>query len=159
MNVLERFSKELSTLVAKNLPAVTSIARRKGNGSGVVLSPDGFILSNAHVVGSGQADASGHANLFLIQWKTPASVAHDRVSKHKCHRTFTGGFGILSTVEDEVGGILSTNYPIGFGPKNELNRITTVRFTRAVWPGNCGKSAIQWNGYFSLERFEIQHFK
>jgi S1-C subfamily serine protease len=50
MGVLEQLSGELEALVARAAPAVVHILHRRGQGSGVVLAPDGYLLTNAHVV-------------------------------------------------------------------------------------------------------------
>lgn len=50
MSLLADLSKELEALVARVTPAVASVEHRGGQGSGVVLAPDGYLLTNAHVV-------------------------------------------------------------------------------------------------------------
>ena len=49
MTPLQLFSKDLSDLVAAAAPAVVGVEHRRGQASGVVLSPDGYVLTNAHV--------------------------------------------------------------------------------------------------------------
>lgn len=53
MNALLDFSADVADLVAKAAPGVVGLERRRGQGSGVVLSPDGYVLTNAHVVRGG----------------------------------------------------------------------------------------------------------
>ncbi|MBI4081527.1 MAG: trypsin-like peptidase domain-containing protein [Candidatus Lambdaproteobacteria bacterium] len=50
MALLEQLSQELEALVARTSPAVVSIAHRRGQGSGLVLAQDGYVLTNGHVV-------------------------------------------------------------------------------------------------------------
>jgi len=49
MSVLRRLSDELAALAARTAPAVVGLVHRRGQGSGVVLADDGYILTNAHV--------------------------------------------------------------------------------------------------------------
>jgi S1-C subfamily serine protease len=51
MSRLSEFSAELAELVARASPGVVGLERRRGQGSGVALSPDGYVLTNAHVAG------------------------------------------------------------------------------------------------------------
>jgi serine protease Do len=53
MSALAAFSAELSELVARASPSVVGIEHRRGQGSGVVLAQDGFVLTNAHVADGG----------------------------------------------------------------------------------------------------------
>ena len=50
---LEAFSSGLADLVARAAAAVVGVERRRGQGSGVVLAQDGFVLTNAHVAAGG----------------------------------------------------------------------------------------------------------
>ncbi len=53
MSLLRTMSNEISDLVAGASPAVVGIERRRGQGSGVVLAQDGYVLTNSHVAGRG----------------------------------------------------------------------------------------------------------
>ncbi|MEW5740939.1 MAG: trypsin-like peptidase domain-containing protein [Myxococcota bacterium] len=50
MSPLALFSDELEALVQKVAPAVVAIEHRRGHGTGLGLTPDGHVLTNAHVV-------------------------------------------------------------------------------------------------------------
>jgi len=49
MTLLAQFSEDLADLVARTSPAVVGLAHGRGQGSGLVLAPDGYILTNSHV--------------------------------------------------------------------------------------------------------------
>jgi S1-C subfamily serine protease len=49
MTTLSDLSADLAELVAHAAPAVLGVEHRRGQGSGVALSPDGYLLTNAHV--------------------------------------------------------------------------------------------------------------
>jgi S1-C subfamily serine protease len=50
MSLLKQFSQDLEALVAKASPGVVGVIRGDGQATGMVLAPDGYILTNAHVV-------------------------------------------------------------------------------------------------------------
>jgi S1-C subfamily serine protease len=50
MNPLELFSDELEKLVQRAAPGVIALEDRRGHGTGVAFTPDGYALTNAHVV-------------------------------------------------------------------------------------------------------------
>jgi serine protease Do len=54
MGLLQQLSRDLSELVARVSPAVVGIElRRGGQGSGLVIAHDGYVLTNRHVARSG----------------------------------------------------------------------------------------------------------
>jgi serine protease Do len=55
MTQLQAFSKDVADLVARAAPAVVGVEHRRGQGSGVVLAQDGWVLTNAHVAGGAGA--------------------------------------------------------------------------------------------------------
>jgi S1-C subfamily serine protease len=52
-SALQAFSRDVADLVARAAPAVVGVEHRRGQGSGVVLAPDGYVLTNAHVARGG----------------------------------------------------------------------------------------------------------
>jgi serine protease Do len=50
---LAAFSQDLADLVARAAPAVVGVEHRRGQGSGIVLAQDGWVLTNAHVANGG----------------------------------------------------------------------------------------------------------
>jgi S1-C subfamily serine protease len=49
-NPLRAMSDALEELVARSTPAVAGVSHRRGQGTAIVLAPDGWLLTNAHVV-------------------------------------------------------------------------------------------------------------
>jgi S1-C subfamily serine protease len=62
VSTLRQLSDELESLVARTTPAVVGVQHRGGQGTGLVLAPDGWVLTNCHVVraapGAGAAGKS-----------------------------------------------------------------------------------------------------
>lgn len=50
MSIIAQLSEELEGLVARTVPSVVGVEHQRGQGTGVVLSPDGYVITNAHVV-------------------------------------------------------------------------------------------------------------
>jgi S1-C subfamily serine protease len=53
--LLDAYSNAVTSVVDKVGPAVAGISLPRGGGSGVLFTPDGYLLTNAHVVGSARA--------------------------------------------------------------------------------------------------------
>lgn len=49
MSPLELFSDEFENLIARAAPGVVALEHRRGHGTGLVFTPDGHVLTNAHV--------------------------------------------------------------------------------------------------------------
>ncbi|MFC7586434.1 S1C family serine protease [Nonomuraea antimicrobica] len=59
---LDAYSHVVSSVAAELLPKVASVRAGRGSGSAVVFTDDGFLLTNAHVVGSSRAGAIAFAD-------------------------------------------------------------------------------------------------
>jgi S1-C subfamily serine protease len=53
--LLDAYSHAVTSVVEKVGPAVAGIALPRGGGSGVLFTPDGYLLTNAHVVGTARS--------------------------------------------------------------------------------------------------------
>ena len=47
--ILSQLSHELEDLVAKTAPSVVAVEQGRGQGTGVVIAGDGYVLTNSHV--------------------------------------------------------------------------------------------------------------
>ncbi|GAA2207565.1 trypsin-like peptidase domain-containing protein [Nonomuraea monospora] len=74
---LDAYSQVVSSVAAELLPKVASVRTRQGSGSAVVFTADGFLLTNAHVVGSARsgtvAFADGSSGDFQVIGRDPLS--------------------------------------------------------------------------------------
>ncbi|MFY1830911.1 S1C family serine protease [Myxococcus fulvus] len=50
MKLLQQFSDDLETLASRASPAVVGVEHARGHGTGLFLTPDGYVLTNRHVV-------------------------------------------------------------------------------------------------------------
>ena len=48
--LLAQLSQELEELVVKTAPSVVAVEQGRGQGTGVVIAGDGYVLTNSHVV-------------------------------------------------------------------------------------------------------------
>lgn len=74
---LDAYSRTVSSVAAELTPHVASVRTREGSGSAVVFTDDGFLLTNAHVIGSasagGLAFADGAETRFDVIGTDPLS--------------------------------------------------------------------------------------
>ncbi|GAA2682079.1 trypsin-like peptidase domain-containing protein [Nonomuraea recticatena] len=74
---LDAYSRTVSSVAAELQPKVAGVRAGRGSGSAVVFTSDGFLLTNAHVVGSSRsgsvAFADGSAGDFTLVGRDPLS--------------------------------------------------------------------------------------
>src|SRR5438046_9623849 len=75
---LDAYSRAVMSVVERLSPSVASVKVRRGSGSAVAITADGFLLTSAHVVGcSSRGDASftdGRTFSFELVGADPLSV-------------------------------------------------------------------------------------
>ena len=74
---LDAYSRVVSSVAAELLPKVASVRSGRGSGSAVVFTADGFLLTNAHVIGDSRAGAvafaDGSSGDFTVVGRDPLS--------------------------------------------------------------------------------------
>ncbi|WP_431918801.1 S1C family serine protease [Nonomuraea jabiensis] len=74
---LDAYSRVVSSVAAELLPKVASVRTGRGSGSAVVFTADGFLLTNAHVIGDSRAGAvafaDGSSGDFTVVGRDPLS--------------------------------------------------------------------------------------
>ena len=154
MSLLGELSRELSALAARAAPAVVGLEQGRGQASGLVLSPDGYVLTNAHAVGR-----AGRVRVRL--WGRDAAdgevVGVDERTDLAVVRTEARGLEALSLEEEralEVGQlVVAIGNPLGFERSVSLGVVSAlfrnlptrtggleglIQTDAAVNPGNSG---------------------
>jgi S1-C subfamily serine protease len=155
---MDAYSRTVVGVAERLLPAVVSLRHRGGNGSAVILSSDGLLLTSAHVV----AGSTVGSAVFNDESEMPYElVGRDRLSDLAVVRVPVGGLSAV-TIGDaatlKVGQlVVAVGSPLGFagsvsaGVVSALGRsLTTVDGRRArvvegviqtdaaLHPGNSG---------------------
>ena len=88
MSQLAQFSDELEELVARTAPGVVAVEHGRGQGSGILVSGDGYVITNAHVV-QGRPGAVGvrlangeELRAEVVGEDAPSDLAVLRVAAH-----------------------------------------------------------------------------
>jgi len=179
MDALDAYSRSIVSVVNRIGPAVVQIVRLKaaqtymgimarpeGAGSGVIFAPDGYILTNSHVVDGAQALrvilADGHdvagtvvgedpdTDIAVVRISTqpgqPAKAAQlgdsDRLQVGQLVIAIGSPIGLQSTVTAGIVSALHRTLP-GYGGRLIEDIIQT---DAAVNPGNSGGPLVNANG-------------
>jgi S1-C subfamily serine protease len=156
--LLDAYSQAVVGVAERLIPAVVSLRHGRGNGSAVVLSSDGLLLTSAHVVAGSQVGTA----VFHDDAEMPYElVGRDRLSDLAVVRVPVGGL-VAATIGDaatlKVGQlVVAVGSPLGYagsvsaGVVSALGRsLTTIDGRRArvvegviqtdaaLHPGNSG---------------------
>jgi S1-C subfamily serine protease len=164
---LDAYSTVVTTVAERLLPSVASLrvsrrfrggAQLAGGGSAVILSPDGYLLTSAHVVagsGRGQATfADGRELEFEVTGRDPLSdLAVARVGASDLHPATLGDadrlrigqlvvavgspMGLAGSVTAGVVSALGRSFPTRAGSATRLVE-NVIQTDAALNPGNSG---------------------
>ncbi len=155
MSFLQQFSADLTALVAQAAPAVVGVQHRQGQGSGFLISPDGFVLTNNHVVRNARCTEVRFRNGKVFEAEAPGT---DAATDLAVLRTQTANLPYLNFAHDvaplvgtpvvAIGNPYRFEGSVSFGVVSALGRSLAVlsgpalenlvQTDAAVNPGNSG---------------------
>lgn len=163
-SLLATLSNDLRALVARVAPSVVSVTHRRGQGSGVVLAQDGFILTNRHVARS----ARGTLRVGLADGREFAAdlVGEDAHSDLAVLRIPASGLPTLRLADASALGIgqlvVAVGNPLRFERSVSLGVVSAIdrslpaaagvllegliQTDAAVNPGNSGGPLVDTDG-------------
>ncbi len=169
-NVGERPDTSTAGVASMVLPSVVSIAAADGNGSGFIISDDGYILTNHHVVAAGAGIDGGAIGVELFDGRefdadvVGSSPSYDlavvRIDADELQPVVLGEsasvavgdpviaigspLGLDSTV---TSGIVSAlDRPVTAGERSEQSYINALQTDAAINPGNSGGPLVDSGG-------------
>lgn len=92
MSLLTQLSSDLQALVERAAPAVVGVEHRRGHGTGLLLAPDGYVLTNHHVVRGGR---SLRVRLHTGEERSAELVGKDPLTDLAVVRAAGSGFSTL----------------------------------------------------------------
>ncbi|MGC3997642.1 MAG: trypsin-like peptidase domain-containing protein [Anaeromyxobacter sp.] len=117
MSALERYSEDVADLVARAAPAVVGVEHRRGQGSGLVLAGDGWVLTNAHVAAGAGADGALRVRLSGARVVRAELVGRDERTDLAVLRVEARDLPVLALSERRlrVGeAVVAIGNPLGF---------------------------------------------
>ena len=153
--VLDAYSHAVTSVVDAVGPAVVSVSLRHGGGSGVLFTPDGYLLTNAHVVGRagsvkiGLPDGSTHeGNVVGTDQATDLAVVHIDGTHLPAAELGTSSKLRVGQLVVAIGNPLGFSFTVSAGVVSALGRTLRAQDGRlmdaiiqsdvALNPGNSG---------------------
>jgi S1-C subfamily serine protease len=163
MSLLQQISQELEVLIARASPAVVSVEHRQGQGSGFLIAPDGYVLTNAHVVLNRASARVGLAGGDEIRARV---VGQDEQTDVAILKIEGSGLPSLPLADDRrakvgqlvvaVGNPLHFERSVSFGVVSALDRALgspgghlfedLIQTDAAINPGNSGGPLLDAQG-------------
>ncbi len=164
MALLAEFSDELEQLVAATAPSVVAVEHGRGQGSGIIISGDGYVITNAHVVEGRERSVS--VRLAGGEELPAQVVGEDRASDLAVLRVVAHGLPALGLDESRrlrVGQlVLAIGNPLRFERSVSLGVVSAierslpgpgrrpfeglVQTDAAINPGNSGGPLLDAHG-------------
>jgi putative serine protease PepD len=165
--LVERPPESVAGIAQSILPSVVSVRFDNGNGSGFVISEDGYILTNNHVVGGASGGsivvqfADGAESPARVIGRSPSyDLAVVRVDREDLQPVVLGDSSAVAVGDPVVAigsplglegtvtsGILSaTDRPVTAGGQGETAFINALQTDAAINPGNSGGPLVDGSG-------------
>ena len=153
MGLLRQLSDELGDLVARAAPAVVGLWHRRGQGSGVMISPDGYVVTNSHVARapgalrvrlSGGGDAEG--TLVGADDRTDLAVVRAACSAVPTLMLPDHTRVRIGEVVVAIGNPLGLERSVSLGVVSALHREGLIQTDASVNPGNSGGPLLDSSG-------------
>src|SRR5437868_5243353 len=161
--VLDAYSHAVTSVVDAVGPAVVSVSLRHGGGSGVLFTPDGYLLTNAHVVGRagsvkiGLPDGSTHeGNVVGTDQATDLAVVHIDGTHLPAAELGTSSKLRVGQLVVAIGNPLGFSFTVSAGVISALGRTLRAQDGRlmdaiiqsdvAMNPGNSGGPLVDSRG-------------
>jgi S1-C subfamily serine protease len=153
--LLDAYSHAVTSVVDTVGPAVVSVSLPRGGGSGVLFTPDGYLLTNAHVVGRagtvkiGLPDGSAHeGNVVGTDPATDLAVVHIDGAHLPAAELGSSGKLRVGQLVVAIGNPLGFSFTVSAGVVSALGRTLRAQDGRlmdaviqsdvALNPGNSG---------------------
>jgi S1-C subfamily serine protease len=163
MSVLADLSRELAALVAHAAPAVVGLGHRRGQGSGLVLAEDGYILTNSHVARSAGDLRVRLADGVTMAGKLVGADDHTDLAIVRVDARLPAPLALAETEALRVGQlVVAIGNPLGFERSVSLGVVSAlyrslpttagglleglVQTDAAVNPGNSGGPLVDAEG-------------
>ncbi|NTX10199.1 trypsin-like peptidase domain-containing protein [Myxococcus sp. CA056] len=164
MKLLQQFSDDLETLVSRASPAVVGVEHARGHGTGLFLTPDGYVLTNRHVVMRGSRKLT--VQLSNGEELRGSLVGGDAPTDLAVVRAEGGDFPTLPLAAPEtvrvgqlvmaIGNPFRLEQSVALGVVSAVNRSVTLpdgvilegmlQTDAAINPGNSGGPLINTRG-------------
>ncbi|QDE80331.1 MULTISPECIES: S1C family serine protease [Myxococcus] len=164
MKLLQHFSDDLESLVARASPAVVGVEHARGHGTGLFLTPDGYVLTNRHVVVRGSRKLT--VQLSNGEELRGTLVGSDAPTDLAVVRAEGGDFPTLPLAEPEsvrvgqlvmaIGNPFHLEQSVSLGVVSAINRSISLpdgvmlegmlQTDAAINPGNSGGPLLNMRG-------------